>query len=50
MALIKCPKCNHEISDTSKKCIHCGTSLREKKIIPKKKKNNLTCFSIISDN
>lgn len=38
MALIKCPKCNHEISDTSKKCIHCGTSLREKKIIPKKKK------------
>lgn len=38
MALIKCPKCNHEISDTSKKCIHCGTSLREKKIIPKKEK------------
>ena len=38
MALIKCPKCNHEISDTSKKCIHCGTSLREKNIIQKKKK------------
>ena len=38
MALIKCPKCNHEISDTSKKCIHCGTSLREKKIIPKREK------------
>lgn len=41
MALIKCPKCNHEISDTSKKCIHCGTSLREKKIIPKRKKITL---------
>lgn len=30
MTLIKCPKYNHEISDTSKKCIHCGTSLRKK--------------------
>lgn len=29
MALIKCPKCNHEISDTLKKCIHCGTRIKE---------------------
>ena len=29
MALIKCPKCNHEISDTTKKCIHCGTRIKE---------------------
>ena len=24
MALIKCPECNKEISDTAKTCIHCG--------------------------
>lgn len=24
MALIKCPECNNEISDTTKTCIHCG--------------------------
>ena len=32
MALIKCDKCGKEISDTSKKCIHCG-SVIEKKLI-----------------
>lgn len=30
MALIKCPKCNHEISDTTKKCIHCKTKIKSK--------------------
>lgn len=30
MALIKCPKCNHEISDTIKRCIHCGTKIQKK--------------------
>lgn len=29
MALIKCPKCQNEISEKSKKCIHCGTALIE---------------------
>ena len=24
MALICCPNCNHEISDLSEKCVHCG--------------------------
>ena len=24
MAMIKCPECNNDISDTAKKCIHCG--------------------------
>lgn len=28
MALIKCPKCNKEISDTTKKCIHCKTKVK----------------------
>lgn len=31
MSLINCPECNREISNTSKKCIHCGYVLRKKK-------------------
>ncbi len=27
MALIKCPNCNHDISDTVSKCIHCGKEI-----------------------
>ena len=27
MAMIKCPKCGQEISDKSKKCVHCGNEL-----------------------
>lgn len=30
MALIKCPHCGKEISDTAESCIHCGTNLNEK--------------------
>ena len=30
MALIKCPECEKEISDTVKKCPHCGYSLKKK--------------------
>lgn len=30
MALIKCDKCGREISDTSKKCIHCGNIINKK--------------------
>lgn len=29
MALIKCPECGKEISDTSKKCINCGYKLKK---------------------
>ena len=29
MALINCPECNKEISDTAKNCIHCGYVLKE---------------------
>ncbi len=29
MALIKCPECDKEISDTAKNCIHCGYVLKE---------------------
>ncbi len=30
MAMIKCPKCNEDVSDKSTKCIHCGHVLIEK--------------------
>lgn len=33
MALINCPKCNHEISDTINKCIHCGQYINKKRNI-----------------
>ena len=29
MALINCPECNKEISDTTKSCPHCGYSIKE---------------------
>lgn len=32
MALIKCSNCNHEISDTIKKCIHCGAKVQRQAI------------------
>ena len=31
MALIKCKECGKEISDTSKKCIHCGVKIKKEK-------------------
>jgi predicted RNA-binding Zn-ribbon protein involved in translation (DUF1610 family) len=30
MALIKCPECRHEVSDTAETCPHCGYRLKEK--------------------
>ena len=30
MALIKCPKCEKEISDKAQKCIHCNYKLKNK--------------------
>ena len=30
MALINCPECGKEISDTSDVCIHCGYKLKSK--------------------
>lgn len=34
LALMQCPECGREISDTSKNCIHCGYILREENITP----------------
>ena len=36
MALMKCPECEREISNTSKICIHCGYPLHKKRYISKK--------------
>lgn len=33
MSLIKCPECNHEISDKAKMCPHCGFELPKKEPI-----------------
>ena len=41
MALIVCKKCGKEISDTIKKCIHCGQP-------PKKRNVNISKIIIIS--
>ena len=48
MALIKCPKCNHEKKDTIKKGIHCGTGLKGKKRISKKKLILLIILIVLS--
>ena len=32
MALIQCPKCGENVSDTSKECIHCGYPLKTKNV------------------
>lgn len=34
MALIKCPECGREISDTAKNCIHCGYVLKQENNTP----------------
>lgn len=39
MALINCPECNKEISDSARKCPHCGYPLKEEvEVIYEKKK------------
>ena len=48
MALIKRPKCNHEKNDTIKKGIHCGTGLKGKKRISKKKLILLIILIVLS--
>lgn len=29
MALINCPECNHQVSDTANTCPNCGFNLKE---------------------
>lgn len=39
MALMNCPECNKEMSDTIKKCPHCGFVIKKKKVKKEKKDN-----------
>ena len=48
MALIKCQECGKEISDTSKKCIHCGAKIKKEKNEEIKKNKKKTILIILS--
>ena len=41
MALIKCPECGKEVSETVDLCINCGYQIKPKKKVNKKQQNNL---------
>lgn len=45
MALIKCSECGKEISDKTKKCIHCGNKIKKNK---KKINQNLLIIIIVA--
>jgi len=47
MALINCPECNKEISDTSKACLNCGYKLTPKKTINLKLIVPLVTFLVV---
>lgn len=48
MALIKCPECGKEISNTAHKCINCGYSLKIKKEISKRTlKKVIVCIVVL---
>ncbi len=47
MALITCPECKKEISDSANSCPHCGYVINENKSKPKKKKGCFTWVLVI---
>ena len=47
MALINCPECGKEISDTSENCIHCGYVVHPEKKIRSKRKRLILVWSAI---
>lgn len=52
MALINCPECGKEISDTAVSCPHCGYGINQTPVVTTRKKSNaipvflLICFLI----
>lgn len=48
MALINCPECGKEISDTTEKCIYCGYALHPEVQVRKKKKAIVTVSAIVA--
>ncbi|MCM1187406.1 MAG: zinc ribbon domain-containing protein [Lachnoclostridium sp.] len=47
MSLIRCPECNKEISDTVKKCPHCGYNIKKHFQNTNPKKRNVKIFAVI---
>lgn len=47
MALINCPECGKEISDTSENCIHCGYVVHPEKKQQSKRKRLILVWSVI---
>ena len=47
MALIKCQECGKEISDTSKRCIHCGAKIKKEKNEEVKKNKKKIKLSVL---
>lgn len=45
MALIECPECNKQVSETAKTCPHCGYKLNAKIV---KHRNKVVTWSIVS--
>lgn len=48
MAMIKCPECGQEISDTSDKCIKCGYPIKSKKKVNKKLVGGILVFIVLA--
>lgn len=48
MALISCPECGHEISDTAKTCINCGYRIKQRKTTNKRVIIVLVTFLIVA--
>lgn len=46
MALVNCPECNKEVSDTAITCPHCGYNLSKPSFtLPSPKKKKISCFA-----
>ena len=43
MAIINCPECGKEVSDTATCCVHCGYNLKKNSGLQKKKKYLIIC-------
>lgn len=50
MALIKCPECGKEISDTSNKCVHCGFLIKKEKCKKKLVNMKTSLFAFMNKN
>lgn len=47
MALIKCPECSQDISDSANACVHCGYRIKKKIDYKRIEKNALIILGIV---